>query len=365
MNDLAPPPPRDMPAGRHDARRAHLLEEITTRRESPLYRLTASSGPLSGRRLLLGGLASAALAGGVTAALVLVPPGDRPPQMAQAGAVTVLNRAADAASAEPELRPRPDQYLYEEYKSWQSAAASAGMGAPGSEPADEAEHVRSWRSVDGKSASLVQSRRTARGAAPGWRVEWQCQDRETPGQRALRAGPGPRPTGCAGRPLVFRKELPTGTEAMLKWIYRNNEGDNPPDVQAFRTVGDTLRGRSVPPAARAALFRAAARIPGVTVRRGRIAGPHAPDLSAFPETVSVGQTWNGFRDELVFDARTHQLIGQASVVDFDTSFRPPGAGSSQAPSAETRRLYKQGAILYMQWTLRIAVTDRAGQAPGR
>jgi DNA-directed RNA polymerase specialized sigma24 family protein len=48
-------------------------------------------------------------------------------------------------------------------------------------------------------------------------------------------------------PTERKKTLPTDATATRTWLYRNGQGGNPPDVQAFRTVGDTLRESYVPP----------------------------------------------------------------------------------------------------------------------
>ncbi|MGI5165959.1 CU044_5270 family protein [Spirillospora sp. CA-253888] len=340
MNDLAPPPSRDLPPGRHDARRAHLLEEITTRRGPSAFGLP------SRRRLLFGGLASAALAGGVTAALVLVPPGDGPPQMAQAGAVTVLNRAADAAAAEPELKLRPDQYLYVESK------GRYGYG-PGPK---RHTHRQAWLSADGRHAGLIVQKEGGQ-----WERFWSCTSGSGVNGDSRALNPtGPLdlrnpPTDCKDRPAV-RTDLPTGTRAMRDWLYRNSEGENPPDVQAFITVGDTLGEGYLPPGARAAVFRAATTIPGVSARRP------VTDLAG-RTGVAVGQTWQGIRSELIFDARTYRLLGERTVVDDEDAFRPKGAHASHSPDAGLK--LPQGTVTGLEANLRIAVTDRPGQAPGR
>ena len=59
--------------------------------------------------------------------------------------------------------------------------------------------------------------------------------------------------------------LPTNPHALLAMIYRIERGHGPgPDQEAFVTIGDLLRNTIAPPKVTAALYRAAALIPGVT-----------------------------------------------------------------------------------------------------
>ena len=94
---------------------------------------------------------------------------------------------------------------------------------------------------------------------------------------------------------------------MLTYLYRNSQGQNPADVQAFITAGDLIRESLVPPAALAAVFRAVARIPGVTVAR------HATN-AAGQHGVGVQQTYHGISEQLIFNPRTFAFIGERQVV---------------------------------------------------
>src|SRR5262249_1566596 len=67
----------------------------------------------------------------------------------------------------------------------------------------------------------------------------------------------------------FLQSLPTDPHALLKVIYEAEEGHGQtPDQEAFTTIGDLLRESIAPPDVSAALYRAAALIPGVTVVQG-------------------------------------------------------------------------------------------------
>jgi hypothetical protein len=126
-------------------------------------------------------------------------------------------------------------------------------------------------------------------------------------------------------------------------------------VQAFRTIGDTLRESYVPPRALSAMFAAAAKIPGTTVIKG------ARDLLG-RSGVAVGQTWHGTRCELIFDSKTYRLLGEREVVDNDASFQPTGGKPGIGVWKPDPKL-KESTVLYSTATIRTAVTDRAGQPP--
>ncbi|WP_067813998.1 CU044_5270 family protein [Actinomadura kijaniata] len=366
------PETRDMPPGRHQARRAHLLTEID---RSPARR------PFPSRRALFGGLAGAALVAG--AAAVALPSGDTPrnPAVAPMSATSVLAKAADAAVAQPPLKPRPGQFLYFESRNRQTEVA---LRTGGAEPM--AVHRKTWLPAGGGKPGLLASVENGKTSR-----DWLCHNQGRPAGEKVDLSRPPR--GCV-HPPAYRADLPTDPDRMRSWLYRNSRGGNPPDVQAFVTVGDTIRETYVPPAAMAAMFRAAAKIPGVTVRR------NAVDFAG-RRGVAVGQTWHGLRNELIFDARSYRLLGERAVVDRDDSFRPgggstpePGGTSTARPSDTPSRptappspspsesaspsagptptgsaapkpyaQYEAGHIIYQQSLLRVAVVDRLGQEP--
>ncbi|MFD0900266.1 CU044_5270 family protein [Actinomadura sediminis] len=336
MNDLAPPPRRDLPPGRHQVRRAHLLTELADSGAAP----ARSPRP---RRAAVA-VAAFGLAFG-TAVAIAVAPGGSPPAgpspsaTLNVGAVEVLNRASRAAAATPVLRPRPDQFFYFESKQYQYGRTDLR---------------RAWFSVDGSRAGLIRNSETDDGV-------WTCagnaawKERENAAietGRPLPVDPADAPADC-GNGDVRVRGLPSGVAEMRRWLYRHSNGDNPPDVQAFITVGDTIRERYVEPETLSVLFAAAAGIPGVTVIRD------VTDLAG-RAGIAVGQTWQGVRHELIFDAETYAFLGEREIVDMKGTWRPPGASAS--PGAEDVP-GEHGDVLYAAAEIRMAVTDRAGQIP--
>jgi len=106
--------------------------------------------------------------------------------------------------------------------------------------------------------------------------------------------------------------LPTNPHTLLAMIYRVERGHGPgPDQEAFVTIGDLLRDTIAPPKVAAALYRAAALIPGVTLV------PHATDAIG-RHGVAVARIGpgldGGIREELIFNSTTLQLIGERTVI---------------------------------------------------
>jgi hypothetical protein len=341
MNNL--PPARDLPPGHHEARRAYLLSEMSGTRAP--RRIT----PL---RLAIGGMATAGLTAGIAAGLVLAPTGKvggnapgNAPLIRVENAADVFSLASVAAAKQPDLNPRPDQYLYFESLD----RVSATPGRQGGVTRREA-----WLPVGGRRAGLLINKG---GDAPG--PTWIC-DKPQPGSGQdgkavlLKADLKHPPQGCQDQPS-FKGNLPTNAAAMRTWLYRHSKGGNPPDVQAFVTVGDTIRESYVPPAALSAMFTAAAKLPGATITKN-VNDP------AGRGGIAVGQTWHGIRHELIFDAKTYQLLGEREVVSYDNSFRPSGGKPEGKPSTPSPKM-KEGTVLDSIALLKIAVTDKAGQAP--
>ncbi|HEU4899799.1 MAG TPA: CU044_5270 family protein [Actinomycetota bacterium] len=107
----------------------------------------------------------------------------------------------------------------------------------------------------------------------------------------------------------FLAELPHDPDRLLRRVYRDSTGQGPsPDGEALVYVADVLRSGIVPADLRAALFRAATRIPGVGVvenranldgRRGVAVGRDEPE--------------DGTRQEIIFDPDSGEVIGEREV----------------------------------------------------
>jgi len=306
------------------------------------------------------GLGAVLVAGGVAAVLVPLQGrdggGDAPRQV-NVAATEVLSRASRAAAAQPDLKPRPGQFLYFESRAFQIAISVQDGRAKG---AEERTYRKDWLSVDGRRAGLMQ----VTGGVDPLGTMWLCNgsadyDRREAAAKAkghqAKVDLADPPTGCHNQPAA-PPGLPTEAGAMRAWLYKHSEGGNPPDVQAFVTLGDTIRAQYIRPASLAAMFKAAATIPGVTVTRNVV------DLAG-RKGIAVGQTWQGIRYEVIFDAATYRFLGERQLVDHDDSFRPKGGKPSVSSTPVQGKREKQGTVMYASAQLKVAVTDRPGQAP--
>ncbi len=157
-----------------------------------------------------------------------------------------------------------------------------------------------WESVDGT--------RDGRMEQPGQEpVLWPgCRD----GQRAVTKGgrlvPG-RSEPCTPKP-AYRSDLPTTADAMLAYLDANASGE-PGNVNARgKDVPALLGGSYLPPATRAALFEAAARVPGLSV---------VPDATDGAGRAGIGITWplppksddRARPVVLVFDKESYVFLG--------------------------------------------------------
>ncbi|WP_250038128.1 CU044_5270 family protein [Paractinoplanes maris] len=244
----------------------------------------------------------------VVAAVVVLVPVRRPDP--GPGAAQVLRLAAAEARRSPDLAARPDQFVYAHSRVARGVVTQdAGSGAAVYLPPVEQDR-RIWVSVDGSRDGLVRQ-----GGTP---------DTPLPGSEAGRA---------------YESRLPTEPVAMRDWLYRDPTGGSGDDVRAFDTVADTLREQYVSPASVAAMFEAAATIPGTeVVRQADLAGRRG---------IAVSRTGDdGLRHDLIFDSGTYRFLGERQV----------------ATTGETSP-YPKGAVIGWTALLQVAVVDEAGQVP--
>jgi hypothetical protein len=243
------------------------------------------------------------------------PPATAASAPAPLDAAHVLRLAADEARSEPVLHPRGSQFVY--VKS-QVSYAGVDLGSAGPAtyhpPAPKTRQV--WLSVDGSRTGLVRERFVQPGEHPGIPLNNLPIDGSLPG---------------------YVRDLPTDAQTMRAYLYRQSAGRNSPDARAFTFVGDLLREKYVPPASLAAVFEAAATIPGTTVLKNQVdsAGRHG---------TAVSLTDRGIRHDLIFDASSYRLLGERDVA----------VGAQPFPA---------NAVIGFTAQLRIAIVDRPGQLP--
>lgn len=250
------------------------------------------------RRFALVGASAIGLAAAVAAAVTLLPTSPPAPtapggqaQSTSTGAaapvtdaVRLLNFAAEAARAEPAVNPRPDQFVYT-----RSSVDSNG-GAP----------LEIWLSVDGTRDGVLHDR-GEQIPVPG------CRDGKAVVVKGNQVLPG-LTDDCEPQP-AYRSDLPTDVDGMLAYLDANAK---PGNVDSYgKNLLSLMNEPMVPPAARAALYEAATRVPGLSVV------PDARDAAGRP---GLGITWPpraGSAPDvkpvvIVFDPTTYELLGTTS-----------------------------------------------------
>ena len=123
------------------------------------------------------------------------------------------------------------------------------------------------------------------------------------------------------------KNLPSDADGMRAHLYTGDRGGSSKDEAAFTAAGDMLRETYMPPAQRAALFKAVGTIPGVDVIE-------TAEDAAGRKGVGVGRAGlDGVRQDLIFDPKTYELLGERGIVVDENAAKSP-AGSLVASTAQ-------------------------------
>ncbi|MEU0942597.1 CU044_5270 family protein [Streptomyces canus] len=328
---LLPSVERDLPAGRHQFHKEQMMvqirEDLRTTADTPVRR-----NPFLRRAVLLPAMACA-LAGAVVGGLALTGGGDANTSLATGPALTTRIGAADARGADrlldhislaaagtSEHTVRDDQFLY--------IASKVANTYP--------------KTVDDKT-TVVSEKLHSRQVweSPDGRNGWLIEPGNTSEDGITLAGPNPL------RSAYDRlAKLPTDPEALLRKIYQESDAVRDPEVPrdqaAFVAIGDLLT-ESYPPAnLTAALYRAAARIPGVVAVNDAVdaVGRHGVAVARLDEQ-------SGQRTEWIFDKKTYAFLGERTV---------------QVEPSET---FKKGTVTFTVAITRRAVVNEMKEVPGQ
>jgi len=300
---LPPPAAPELPAGQALALRAHLVAEVSSTRRGP--------APVRSRRSRRPGWITAGLTGtvavGAAAAVTVtvlmaggsggtgpVPgnsgsvAGGGPASGGSLTAVTLLAKVAAAAARQPEPKVSDSEFVYVRS---QVAFDIITIGNQGQQKVTKGKlHERQiWLPVtDACSGLLIEN---------GQRITLGNSDASSqPTVAGACAGTVNAPT------YRFLQSLPTDPRTLLNFIYDKTKGEGKSqgrDGEAFITIGDMMREAIVPPKTAAALYRAAALIPGVQLVSQATNAVGRPGVA-----VSFrGQEW-------IFDPATYQFIGE-------------------------------------------------------
>ncbi|MFE6172784.1 CU044_5270 family protein [Streptomyces sp. NPDC056464] len=241
----------------------HLMRELTTdpttsRRSGSRRRFAAIAVPL-------------ATAAAVTATVLLG--GSGTPALDQQ-AVDLLNRIAEVAAAQPATPVRDDQYVYVASRYTEDVE-----GYVSSLRRDE------WQPVDGKRSGLARIK-----ILPGSNNPY-LHDGD------MKLGRDPNVTSY--REL---QALPTDPEKLYRKIWDDTEGEGSHEEAALEEIGAMLPSAPLLPELNAALYRAAAKIPGVSVVR------NAEDVTG---REGIGLTFKDRDDQdtWVFDRKSLKFLG--------------------------------------------------------
>jgi hypothetical protein len=307
--------------------RAAAAATLRAARPAPGYQ--PSGTPAIRRRRTTAIIIAAATAAGAAAGLTLLPGNTAVPgntSGASSAAVRLLAKIADAAAAQPDPLVRDSQFVY--LKTWGAGSVCTGLTPAGSDSAHAAgpgdcvpgkpDEVQFWYPVSSLCA-------TGAFLKDGRMTKFSLKA----------ASVDPEQFSCIGNmnypTYQFLETLPTDPHALLRLI-QQTDGHPGSYWWAFSTIGDLLYNGS-PPSVTAALYRAAALIPGVTVV------PDATDTIDRPG-VAVAFTFQGIRTEWIFSKQTLQYLGSREIN------------------------ITNGTLVSQQAIQQRAFVDHAGQTPG-
>jgi len=304
---LPAPAERELPAGRQHALKEHLMSELRLAGSPPAGR--PATRPRRKPAIVIAAAGAAALAAAIVLALL---PGNTPGT--SAAAVRLLAKIASTAARQPSPQVRDSQFWY--IKSWVSNLVCNG-GSGNNCVLERPQETQIWQSVSNMCVTGL--------------LREDGQD--TPLKFSSNYLHCPYQGGVHDPTYRFLQSLPTDPHALLSLIEREMQGQLPRPEEAFTTIGDMLGAAIAPPRISAALYRAAALIPGVTVV------PDATDAIG-RHGVAVAYTYQDIRTEWIFSKRTLRYLGNRDI--------NVTTGSSAGVSAILQR----------------AFVDHAGQIPG-
>ncbi|MFE9636890.1 CU044_5270 family protein [Streptomyces sp. NPDC006463] len=307
---LPPPGSPDLPLDRQRLLEEHLMNEIQ-QSAAPAGAPNPPRRPVR-RSLLIGIPVTAAALAGVIAFNAVPGPAatgrsgrtaavEAPVVSVETGSsdqlIATVGQIAAAASQSRLPEPGPGQYVY--IKSQVSyLSMTVDVDADRSKTWVQPLHTREvWKSPDGKKGWLDE---------PGQQPEGGITlDHDDPLSKPLNGQDVPGE--AVNLSYDWLKAQPTDPEALLKAILAVGSGRDR-DQEAFEEIGSIIGEQVVPPGVAAALYQAAAKIPGVVVVQ------HSQD-AAGRDGIALARVdeQRGSRTELVFDRSTYTYLGSRGV----------------------------------------------------
>ena len=301
---LPPPAARDLPDERANVLREHMLTEFRRASEKNTAVPRRMRRRLARRpsRMALAGACVAAAAAAIGSFVMVSGTGS--PGGATPAAVRLLAQIANAAEQQSSPQVRDSEFMY-----IRSEVAFASYTNGSQTPTMDKLHERQiWLPVANVCVTGLLIEEGERTPLSPYPVVNGKVVPPSPGQPSVTCG-----KGTVNAPTYrLLQSLPTDPRALLNLIYADTRGEGQaagPDGEAFTTIGDLIREAIVPPRTAAALYRAAALIPGVT-----LVG-HVTNAVGRPG-IAIAWTNSQGRSEWIFDQATLQFIGER---DYDNN----------------------------------------------
>ncbi|GAB1691155.1 CU044_5270 family protein [Krasilnikovia sp. M28-CT-15] len=308
---LPPPGDPELPADRHRLLKDAFMQQITEHpAAAPRRRLLLLAAPVAAAVLVAVIVATITLNRSTTAAtspVVAVAAGDA------TKVAPLMERVALVAGKKPQVPVGKDEYVY-------IRSRTAGLVFT---TENDSGHLEAG--VDAQVLGPVHSREIWVPASHGSEGLIREED-DTFGLEG--ATPNSR-----------YADLPTDPAALLRKIYADTKGQGPgPDEEAFDFIGTALRESLLPPQVTAALYRAAAKIPGVVLIADSVdaQGRHGVAIARTEES--------GERREWIFSATTLEYLGERSYLVRDTRTGKAGMLTGTTAVLERGVVQKQGDL---------------------
>jgi len=332
------PADRDLPPGRHLLHRENLMSQILKeqpgsqpahdeappRRDRRMPTWRAPAWHPSARGLLVTAAAVALVAGlGVTAADRLsahsAGPSGPSAAAAPATATAVLDRIAQAAAAGPSVNVGPNQYFYVKAQVASTTIFAKSGTVEGWIAQSQAKETL-WRD---NGHSTIQKAGTAFQGYGGPIIGAFFNGNEVSSDKLL------FPT------YAYLESLPANPRQLLSLIQQQPSAHS--DIYAFLFIGQLLSTAVLPPQTAAALYRAAALIPGVTVVPDATdaIGRHGTGIAL---TSTGGQKGHfRLREEWIVSTSKYQFLGAGTSITEPSEANPAHEVTTTSTSAVLAR----------------------------
>ncbi|MEV0401634.1 CU044_5270 family protein [Actinoallomurus sp. NPDC050550] len=278
------------------------------------------------------GLAAASVAGVALTGVHSRGPGSSYlPQAVPVAVVQTLGHAADAASRQRELHPKPGQFLVFESQTMEPTDSNSKEHGHSRYLSRARRTI--WLPVSGRATGGVLLERGLPAKQYGnWPLPPEARQ-EVGTTGPTRAADVDNRAEYLRTDYAYLSRLPADPKGMRAHLYTGlKAGTAQGDLEAWSRVGGMLTEAYMPAAQRAALFRAAATIPGAEA-----VGSAEDAAGRTGVAVARVEPAAGERTEYIFDRRTYTFLGQRTVVvDAEKAQAPVGTVTESTAQLSVR-----------------------------